>query len=283
MALSSKFAQEDENLFTLRLEERELRPGLPIKIFKKKFSAPQMVRLHYHESLELNLCSGVEGKVWIGGKGYDLSKHPLFVLAPRILHSYTIEASGGEMTIIHIFPSFLGPWIDGAFYSRSVSRLPPVCPRYDSDITVPLNFVEKLKDIREKPINPCALAGEILNLTAYLLQAEDRSLVDESQLRRLIDWTEKRVSQPPRISDAARKMGMSRSGFCRWFSDRVGMGYGSYIEELRLEAAREYLASGASVSMAAGRLGYDDPSYFIRRFVKRYGITPGKYKRSLLI
>jgi AraC-like DNA-binding protein/quercetin dioxygenase-like cupin family protein len=280
MVLSSKFTREDENLFTLRLEERDIRPGLPVKVFTKYFVVAQTVRLHYHESLELNLCFNVRGTIWISGQAYDLSEHPVFVLAPRILHSYSIEPSSGKMEIIHIFPSFLGPWIDGAFYYRSVSALPPTCPLYDRDLRVLLEFIEKVKGFAEKPSHSCSLSSDILGLTAYLLQAKSRPWGDEPQLRRLIDWTEKNLSKAPDLSSAARELGMSRSGFCRWFSERVGSGYGRYVEELRLELAREYIVSGASVAQAATRVGYHDPSYFIRRFVKRYGFTPGAYRRS---
>jgi AraC-like DNA-binding protein len=124
------------------------------------------------------------------------------------------------------------------------------------------------------------MEARVLALCALLLEAGTAALPDDPDLRHLISWSEERVADPPPVSKAAKEMGMSRSAFCRWFSARTGMGYAAYLEELRMEAAREHLVSGLSVSVAAARLGYGDCSYFVRRFRLRYGLTPGAVARD---
>jgi AraC-like DNA-binding protein len=58
------------------------------------------------------------------------------------------------------------------------------------------------------------------------------------------------------------------------------MGYAAYVEELRLEAARELLVIGNPVKETATRLGFADSSYFVRRFRLRYGVTPARFGRG---
>ena len=290
MVLSSNFG------FVLRLEESDLRPGRPVKAFEKRFPERHAVRLHYHESLELNLSRNVQGYARIGREDYDLSDHPLLVLAPRSLHSYAIEPSPGSMLILHINPSFLGPWIRSDTFARSIARLPPASPAYaaaeaslrDLSMSVGVGTGDEARSAINAANSSaacaaaCALEARILAVCALLLEAETAAVAptpDDPDLRHLISWSEERVAAPPPVSKAAKEMGMSRSAFCRWFSARTGMGYAAYLEELRMEVAREYLVSGFSVSEAASRLGYGDCSYFVRRFRLRYGVTPGAAAR----
>ncbi|MGN7822976.1 helix-turn-helix transcriptional regulator [Chitinophaga sp. 22536] len=52
-----------------------------------------------------------------------------------------------------------------------------------------------------------------------------------------------------------------------------------YIHHLRMEKARKLLLEGEQVSTVAYLLGYNTPNNFSIAFRKRFGISPGKFKR----
>ena len=54
-----------------------------------------------------------------------------------------------------------------------------------------------------------------------------------------------------------------------------------YLASLRVEAAREALAAGASCADAAWAAGFSDQAHLIRAFKERLGMTPGFYQRAI--
>lgn len=279
MVLSSTFCPDSSpEPVTLRSEERGLCPARPVKVIKKAFPAGETVRLHYHESLEINLCDSVSGSVRIEGRAINLEGVKALVLSPRTLHAYRILPSRGSMTVIHIALSGLSPLVDGEFLSRILSRLPPVSPSY-------AGIEEKVAALngkipRNEVVSRIDFAAAVLDLAAFLLGAGGHPPVEDRELRTLIDWTEARLDDPPALEEAAQATGRSRSSFCHWFAERTGSSYRAYVEELRLDAAWEGLVAGKSLARAAGDAGYQDPSYFVRRFRLRFGLTPMRRLRE---
>jgi len=276
-------SEYDEDRFALRFEERGLGPGRPVKAFTKTFQRDHSVRLHYHQSLELNCNVGLSGKAWVDGRGYELSALPLLLLPPRSIHSYTIQASSGSMTIVHISPAALEPWINVAGLQELLSRLPPAAPSYGEALPAIQSLI--LEASQGEPWQSgdsasCRLAARVLDLVAFLADAEHGPPSSDRELRNLIDWTEARLGSPPSLEEAAAFSSMSRSAFCRWFKARTGTGYASYLEELRLDAAKDHLSAGWPVARAAEAVGYEEPSYFVRRFRGRFGQTPGRWARE---
>jgi AraC-like DNA-binding protein len=283
MKLFSGVSEYDEDRFALRFEERGLGPGRPVKAFNKTFLRDHSVRLHYHQSLELNINTGLSGKAWIDGREYSLSAELVLLLPPRSIHSYAIHACPGSMTIIHISPAALEPWINVAGLQDLFARLPPTSPSYVDALPAIHNLVSELPLIESHLPDDSAsfnLAARVLELAARLAEADHGPPSSDRELRKLIDWTEARLAQAPTLEEAATFSSMSRSAFCRWFKIRTGAGYASYLEELRLDAAREHLAAGMPVARAAEAVGYEDPSYFVRRFRGRFGKTPGRWAKE---
>ena len=279
----SGVSEYDEDRFALRFEERGLGPGRPVKTFTKTFHRDHSVRLHYHQSIELNLNTSLSGKAWVDGRGYDLSAQPLLLLPPRSIHSYTINACSGAMTIVHISPAALEPWINAARLQELLARLPPADPSYGEALLAIRSLA--LEASRGEPrlsgdSAPFRLAARVLDVVAFLAEADHGPPSSDRELRNLIDWTEARLSRPPSLEEAAAFSSMSRSAFCRWFKARTGAGYASYLEELRLDAAKDHLVAGLPVARAAEAVGYEDPSYFVRRFRGRFGQTPGRWAKE---
>lgn len=87
---------------------------------------------------------------------------------------------------------------------------------------------------------------------------------------------------PPTASEAADMVGVSRSTLFRRLEDE-GVTYKGLVEDVRYQAAREFLANPRmSLKDIAYLLGYSVPNNFIRAFRKLAGITPNTFRRELL-
>ena len=74
---------------------------------------------------------------------------------------------------------------------------------------------------------------------------------------------------------------MSRSRFAEQFRARVGQSPNQYLVDWRLTCARRLLREDRlSVAAIAETVGYRSVPSFTRRFAHRFGIGPGRYRRT---
>ena len=84
------------------------------------------------------------------------------------------------------------------------------------------------------------------------------------------------------LEKAARMAGMDRYKFCKAFKERFGEGYISYLNSIRVEKAAELLVNfDLSVTDISSFTGFGCIDHFIRIFKKKYGVSPGEYRKKL--
>ena len=128
-----------------------------------------------------------------------------------------------------------------------------------------------------------AIKGALLRFLSILIGQHGTSLpadtTDTRRLKTVLQLIEAKYATPLRIEDAAEACGCSQSHFMRWFKKMTGQGFTAYLNDHRLNLAAELLRiTDATVLDIAGRVGFDNLSYFNRLFKRRYGMTPREYR-----
>ncbi len=83
------------------------------------------------------------------------------------------------------------------------------------------------------------------------------------------------------LDDVSRRVGISPYYFSKIFKEDTGEGFIEYLTKIRMERARELLAtSNYSMKEICSQVGYADPNYFSRSFKKNVGLTPTEYKEK---
>lgn len=96
----------------------------------------------------------------------------------------------------------------------------------------------------------------------------------------LAAWLPEHLKDRLTVEEMAARVNMSPRHFSRTFTADFGVGPGSYVEMLRLESARDRLAApGQTVDSIAHSVGFRSADVFRRAFERRYGISPGLYRR----
>jgi transcriptional regulator GlxA family with amidase domain len=96
----------------------------------------------------------------------------------------------------------------------------------------------------------------------------------------LAAWLPGHLTERLTIEQLAARVNMSPRHFARKFIGEFGVTPGTYVEALRLETARERLAAaGQTVETVAGSVGFRSSDVFRRAFERRYGVSPGLYRR----
>jgi AraC family transcriptional regulator len=102
------------------------------------------------------------------------------------------------------------------------------------------------------------------------------------QVRRVEEYVESHLECAIRIADLASLCGYSAGHFHRAFRQTCGMTPLEFVNQRRVQRAREILQaeSGLTVAELAERVGYTSPDYFARLFRRLVGVGPARYGES---
>ena len=266
---------------SIRFEEKGFSEAVPVRIIRKTFPEPHIVRTHYHQSFEINICKEVQGSAVIDNRQYDLFSSPVLLLPPEVLHSYTISRCSGSILVIHIslrhLKKFLNtPGLEKMLKSRN-SSFQYASSAYN-DAVLKIEALGEQKSVR--PIHAASLLLEIIEILIRNARSSQKNEYGCDEVKKIIQYTEKNFLFPISLDDMCKLTGFSRSYFCRYFKNKTGQNFISFLTDLRLEYSIELLQSGTSVTAAAVSSGFNDSSYYIKRFREKYGMSPAKFRKE---
>ena len=103
---------------------------------------------------------------------------------------------------------------------------------------------------------------------------------DGAALRDVAQYIFDHLGEDLRIEALAAHFGMSPRNFARVFAREVGVAPGRYVEQCRLERARQYLEeSDAPVAEVAERCGFSTPDGLRLAFERNLGVSPRAYRK----
>ncbi|WP_349655183.1 helix-turn-helix transcriptional regulator [Paenibacillus konkukensis] len=111
-------------------------------------------------------------------------------------------------------------------------------------------------------------------------QAAGLTKTDMAKIRQARDILLRRMTEPPKLLELARMIGMNDFKLKAGFKEMFGTTLFGYLREKRLEKAYYLLQQESmSVTEACCEVGYSNPSYFAEAFREKYGINPGAFVR----
>jgi len=111
--------------------------------------------------------------------------------------------------------------------------------------------------------------------------AEHLRLQDEPLLAAVFDVVERRFAEPISLRDVADAVGLTPGHLTTVVRRRTGRTVQQWLTERRMSEARRLLTDPRlTVAAVAGRVGYGDPGYFIRRFRAAHGVPPSAWRRT---
>lgn len=136
----------------------------------------------------------------------------------------------------------------------------------------------------DRPDDVSALAAEglVLEMTARAARAGERDgRPRPAWLASVIEILHERFGETLRIADLAEEVDVDARELAGRFREHLHVPIGTYVRRLRLEKAREGLASTEDpIASVAARSGYSDQSHLTRAMRKALGVTPGEYRRA---
>lgn len=112
--------------------------------------------------------------------------------------------------------------------------------------------------------------------------SENEQLADELRLRPALTYIKENFARQITCEDMAGLCCISENYFSRLFGRLTGTTLPQYVTNLRIARAKEMLEEGKEkMRTIAYEVGYDDPSYFNRKFKQVTGMTPGEWQKMI--
>jgi transcriptional regulator GlxA family with amidase domain len=104
-------------------------------------------------------------------------------------------------------------------------------------------------------------------------------LAERQPLRELQSWIVDNLDADLRVEALAERAAMSPRNFARAFRREAGLTPAAYVEQLRVERARQILEDGTEpVELVSARCGFGTPETMRRAFARRVGVSPAEYR-----
>jgi signal transduction histidine kinase/ligand-binding sensor domain-containing protein/DNA-binding response OmpR family regulator len=161
--------------------------------------------------------------------------------------------------------------------------------RYESYLADADSYISKPVDVRTLYTRVESLLEQRARLvkrySAGILErpsGNGLSVLDEKLLEKIHDIIEKKLMNTElNVLALTKELGMSNSNLYRKITRLTGMSPVEYIRYVRLQsAAKMMISEGVTVSEAAYASGFNDLSYFSKRFKKQFDMSPKKYQKK---
>lgn len=101
------------------------------------------------------------------------------------------------------------------------------------------------------------------------------------KLREVLHYIQENYHKKISLSEVSDKFYFNASTVSRMFVKYLGINYIEYVNNLRLEKAKDMLMnSKMNVSEVAEKNGFESLSYFSKQFKKKYGVSPQDYRKN---
>lgn len=241
---------------------------------------------HYHNEIEIMKVQKGVTRLIVDGEVIAAKPDRLYFINPADIHSMYVDSPCRYRCIVFskellslpensvVFKRLINPLFNGDLRFCQTTDEEYCCRIFDE--------IDMLSQDGEK--NATVIVAKLLILLGF---CEERGFLEKTQtattkapIHRAIRYMEENFTDKLTLEEISKKAQMNPKYFCSYFKKHTGTTPITYLNELRIRKAKKMLNSGCSVLDSAYSCGFENVSFFIRKFKETTGITPGKYKKE---
>ena len=246
--------------------------------------------LHRHDYFFVLVLQKGKGTHTIDFTPYEIHNASVFFMRPGQVHELSLKA-GSTGYVMEFMPDFYHPHDkNSSQLLRRASNLNycQLDPKRFLKLIAPLTHIfEEYTDKREgyQEIVKANLGIFFIELVRNRKHDNKKQApvnsYSQERLEALMELLETHISSHKQVSQYADMLNLSAYQLNAITREALGKTCSELINEvITLEAKRYILATNDQVNQIAYRLGYEDPSYFIRFFKKQTGYTPEAFRNN---
>lgn len=203
---------------------------------------------------------------------------------PTDYHSYTITSKEAEIYTVSFSDSFIDSGavrsaltgISGrsmplsrdeiTFYQTLFRKFMKYCTRTDSFHSV---YTKKILEF---------MLLDLINATQNLETEQPNNV---KSLSAAMTYILNNFNKNITLEETAKHLCMSKNWFSTCFHKEFGVTFSQYLNNVRLKhACNQLVSNNALISEIAAISGFESEKHFYRSFKKKFGITPGEYRKK---
>lgn len=233
--------------------------------------------LNWHKNIEIIYCTAGCGIAQIDSLKFNFKKNDIIIVNPNEIHSFSSVGSVTYQCLI----------IDNDFcIENGLDAQKMKFSSFINDNVLEALFIAVAREInayRENmtSIRAARIRREILSFLIELCENhavpnEARTHYSGKRVKKIISHIQENLSQPLSLEAIARSVNISKYHLCREFKELTGITIFSFINNARCAEAQSLITKGSSVSEAAFAVGFENLSYFARKFKETMGYLPSE-------
>ena len=267
---------------------------------KTEFTYP----LHQHREYELNFVENASGVTRIVGDSVEtVADYDLVLICSENLEHAWDNGSCTSPDIREITVQFSPDLLSGNLMAKNqFASIMKMFRDADHGVAFPMHTIMKVYgelDSLASETEDFMRFLKLLKILYTLSSNEYRILASSSfshaarnpesrRVQKIKQYINDHYTEPLRLEDMSRLVGMTPTSFSRFFKLRTGKSLSDYVLDIRLGfAARMLVDSTNNISEICFECGFNNLSNFNRIFKSRRGVTPKEframYKKNKLI
>ncbi|MHB1442600.1 MAG: AraC family transcriptional regulator [Candidatus Humimicrobiaceae bacterium] len=274
-------------------------PEFPIIIKLQKFKIDYIITPNHHDYLEIGYIYDGKGILTVENKKYAFKKDDIIILSNYELHTLsTTKNQSFSLIVIYFMPELIykpgGLNIDfnylKPFFYRGNNFYHIIHPDKNDNEYI-FSLIEKIyfrylkKEINYKLESKIYLTEILLSLVKYygtlstkFSKNYSKKVKDINRLKELMTLLQKEYNRDITLTEAANIANMSMHYFCKFFKKVIGKTFTNYLLSIRIDKEKELLLTEKiTVTSIAYKVGFENLSYFYRKFREFTGYCPTEY------
>lgn len=237
---------------------------------------------HLYSHYSIHFIISGKGTFNCGSKTHNLHAGQGFVIIPDIPNTCTADKNNPWQ---YIYAIFCGIDDKSLIHNAGLSE-----DNMTFDFEMTDDMMHNIKMMHSCSKNNEAkgydVTGYFLLVMSQLVKSNKKNSCDEYMtehyIRRAMSYIEDNYSENITVSSISSYVGIERTYLYKLFKKYIGISPTNFLISYRLERAKSMMEyDNLTVSKIASEVGFFDSSHFSGAFVKKYGITPGRYYKLL--
>jgi AraC-like DNA-binding protein len=275
----------------IQLEKIVFEPGKSFKIFSPRLKNTFL--WHYHPQIELVYVEADAGIRHVGTHISGYTYNDLVFIGGNLPHlnfDYRLRSDYHQI-VIQLKTDFLGTAISIAPELSGIYRL-----FQEADYGIAF-YGETKKTVSEKLKQLENLGSfeqliELVNVFKILADSSERNILnkdlsssafilkDKIRMGAIYEYIDAHYDEQPDVNKVAAKVNLTTPAFCRYFKRQTQMTFTDFVNQYRIERAKNLLMQDQNVTETCYAVGFESISYFNKLFNKIVGENPSKFKKS---
>nr|WP_067058805.1 AraC family transcriptional regulator [Mucilaginibacter sp. L294] len=274
----------------IQLERVDFEPGKSFKLFSPRLRNTFL--WHYHPEIELVYVEADAGIRHVGSHISGYTQSDLVFIGGNIPHlnfDYRLRSDYHQI-VIQLRTDFLGAAIGTSPEFAAINRLFKLAGRGIA-FTGPTKaaVAERLKKLGE--LNSYKQLLELIDILQQLAGSSDTEILntdetsknfllkDKIRMGAIYEYIDANYYQKPDVNVVAAKVNLTTAAFCRYFKRQTNITFTDFVNQYRIERAKNLLMQGKNVTETCYATGFDSLSYFNSLFNKIVGQNPSAFKK----